>query len=32
MRNDVIARGSAASELEKVTWIKMRMFEVRDPG
>jgi uncharacterized glyoxalase superfamily protein PhnB len=27
----ILARGGAPSELEKVNWIKMRMFEIRDP-
>ncbi|MGH7676711.1 MAG: VOC family protein [Gemmatimonadales bacterium] len=31
MRNAVLARGGAASELEKVNWIKMRIFQIRDP-
>jgi uncharacterized glyoxalase superfamily protein PhnB len=31
MRDAVIARGGMPSELEKVNWIKMRMFEIRDP-
>jgi len=31
MRQAVIARGGAASELEKVNWIKMRVFQVHDP-
>lgn len=31
MREAVSSRGGEPSELEKVNWIKMRMFEVRDP-
>ena len=31
MHSAVRARGALASEIEKVNWIKMRMFEVRDP-
>jgi uncharacterized glyoxalase superfamily protein PhnB len=31
MRDAVRARGGTPSELEKVNWIKMRMFEIRDP-
>ena len=31
MREAVIARGGRASELEKVNWIKMRVFQIRDP-
>ncbi len=31
MRQDVIARGGKASELEKVNWIKMRVFQMQDP-
>jgi catechol 2,3-dioxygenase-like lactoylglutathione lyase family enzyme len=31
MRNAVIARGGQPSELEKVNWIKMQMFEIKDP-
>jgi uncharacterized glyoxalase superfamily protein PhnB len=31
MRNAILARGGAPSELEKVNWIKMQMFEIRDP-
>ena len=31
MREAVAARGGIPSELEKVNWIKMRMFQVRDP-
>lgn len=31
MRRDVVARGGAASELEKVNWIKRQVFETRDP-
>jgi len=31
MREEVLARGGRPSELEKVNWIKMRVFEVRDP-
>jgi catechol 2,3-dioxygenase-like lactoylglutathione lyase family enzyme len=31
MRDAVIARGGQPSELEKVNWIKMRMFEIKDP-
>lgn len=30
-RAAVVARGATASELVRVNWIKMRMFEVRDP-
>jgi len=31
MRGSLRARGAKPSEIEKVNWIKMRMFEVRDP-
>ena len=31
MRRDVVARGGAATELEKVNWIKMRMLQILDP-
>lgn len=31
IRAAIRARGGQPSELEKVNWIKMRMFEVRDP-
>jgi uncharacterized glyoxalase superfamily protein PhnB len=31
MRDVVSARGGKPSELEKVNWIKMRMFEIKDP-
>lgn len=31
MRRDVVARGGAASEIEKVNWIKMRVFQIADP-
>lgn len=31
MHAAIRARGGAPSELEKVNWIKMRMFEIRDP-
>ena len=31
MRRAVVARGGAASELEKVNWIKMRVFQIQDP-
>jgi len=31
MRRDVVARGGAASELEKVNWIKMQVFQTQDP-
>lgn len=31
MREAVRSRGGKPSELEKVNWIKMRMFEIRDP-
>ncbi len=31
MHAAVAARGGKPSEMEKVNWIKMRMFEVRDP-
>jgi predicted enzyme related to lactoylglutathione lyase/ankyrin repeat protein len=31
MRAVVAARGGKPSELERVNWIKMRMFEIRDP-
>jgi uncharacterized glyoxalase superfamily protein PhnB len=31
MRREVVARGGAASELEKVNWIKMRVFQIADP-
>jgi catechol 2,3-dioxygenase-like lactoylglutathione lyase family enzyme len=30
-RSAIHLRGGAPSEIEKVNWIKMRMFEVRDP-
>jgi catechol 2,3-dioxygenase-like lactoylglutathione lyase family enzyme len=30
-RAAVAARGGSPSEIEKVNWIKMRMFEIRDP-
>jgi catechol 2,3-dioxygenase-like lactoylglutathione lyase family enzyme len=30
-RSAILASGGAPSEIEKVNWIKMRMFEVRDP-
>jgi len=30
-RAAILARGAIPSEIEKVNWIKMRMFEVRDP-
>jgi len=30
-RSAIAARGGAPSEIEKVNWIKMRMFEIRDP-
>jgi len=31
MRAAVVARGGKPSELEKANWIKMRVFEIRDP-
>ncbi len=31
MREAVIARGGQPSELEKVNWIKMRVFDIADP-
>ncbi|MDQ2840249.1 MAG: VOC family protein [Acidobacteriota bacterium] len=31
MRASIVGRGGAPSEIEKVNWIKMRMFEIRDP-
>jgi catechol 2,3-dioxygenase-like lactoylglutathione lyase family enzyme len=31
MHAGIRARGGSPSELEKVNWIKMRMFEIRDP-
>jgi uncharacterized glyoxalase superfamily protein PhnB len=31
MRDALIARGGKPTELERVNWIKMRMFEIRDP-
>ena len=31
LREAVITRGGEPSELEKVNWIKMRMFQLRDP-
>jgi uncharacterized glyoxalase superfamily protein PhnB len=31
MRASIAARGGAVSELEKVNWIKMRVFQTRDP-
>jgi uncharacterized glyoxalase superfamily protein PhnB len=31
MRESIRGRGAKPSEVEKVNWIKMRMFEVRDP-
>jgi len=31
MRRDIVARGGAATELEKVNWIKMRVFQIQDP-
>ncbi len=31
MHAAIRARGGAPSEIEKVNWIKMRMFEIRDP-
>src|SRR5712692_6193367 len=31
MHAAIRARGGKPSELEKVNWIKMRMFEIRDP-
>jgi predicted enzyme related to lactoylglutathione lyase len=30
-RASIVARGGSPSEIEKVNWIKMRMFELRDP-
>jgi predicted enzyme related to lactoylglutathione lyase len=31
MHSDIRARGGPTSEIVKVNWIKMRMFEIRDP-
>jgi catechol 2,3-dioxygenase-like lactoylglutathione lyase family enzyme len=31
LRDAVLARGGKPSELERVNWIKLRMFEIRDP-
>jgi len=31
MHSAISARGIAASELVKVNWVKMQMFEIRDP-
>lgn len=31
VRAGMAARGGSPSEIEKVNWIKMRMFEIRDP-
>jgi uncharacterized glyoxalase superfamily protein PhnB len=31
MRAAILSRGGAASEIEKVNWIKMKMFQVSDP-
>lgn len=31
LRDAVLAHGGKPSELEKANWIKMRMFEIRDP-
>jgi predicted enzyme related to lactoylglutathione lyase len=31
MRDAVLAHGGTPSELEKVNWIKMRVFQIRDP-
>jgi predicted enzyme related to lactoylglutathione lyase len=31
MHSEVVSRGGKASQLEKANWIKMRMFELRDP-
>jgi predicted enzyme related to lactoylglutathione lyase len=31
MRDNVLARGGKPSELEKANWIKMQLFEIRDP-
>lgn len=31
MRDAVLARGGTPSELEKANWIKMEVFEIRDP-
>jgi len=31
LRTEIASRGGIASALESVNWIKMRMFEVRDP-
>jgi len=30
-RAAILARGGAPSEIERVNWIKMQMFEIRDP-
>jgi len=31
LRESIAARGAAPSEIQRVNWIKMEMFEVRDP-
>jgi uncharacterized glyoxalase superfamily protein PhnB len=31
MRDVLVSRGGKTSELEKVNWIKMRVFEIKDP-
>jgi len=31
MRDGIVSRGGKPSELEKVNWIKMRVFEIKDP-
>ena len=31
MRQAVVARGGAATQIEKANWIKMRVFQIRDP-
>jgi uncharacterized glyoxalase superfamily protein PhnB len=31
LRKEIAARGGSASTVENVNWIKMRMFEIRDP-
>ena len=31
LRTEIAGRGGSASAVEKVNWIKMRMFEIRDP-
>ncbi|MBI2684746.1 MAG: VOC family protein [Acidobacteria bacterium] len=31
MREYLVARGGAPGEIEKVNWVKLRLFEIRDP-